>query len=274
MNLPVLLDHLRAQYPIRSIEVQGSIWQIRDTASKEIATDAPPLFLLPGALGTGDVFLHIMLALGKRQRIISVSFPPLSDAQALSAGFALLIDSLKLSVIDLLGTSLGGYVAQIVALENRQRIRKLILANTFYDPSLQQTRWPPADVYAQRSTDEILVAARLQIESSPTPTLAHMALKQLMLELVGKDQVADHVKAMRLAVLTAKPLSKLDFNESDLTLIDDEFDPVIAPETRMQMRQRYSGSRLFKITEGGHFPAILQPKAYQDAIVAALGHGT
>lgn len=272
MNLPLSLATLRSQYPTRSISVHEKIWQIRDTASNEIATDVPPLVLLPGALGTGDVFHHLLTGLGEHQRLISVSFPPLADAGALADSLVELMDALELSVIDLLGTSLGGYVAQIVALRHRQRIRKLILANTFYDPGLQQARWPPAEQFAQRSSDEVLAAARLQLENGPTPTSAHSELKQLMLELVGTEQSGDHVKAMRMAVLTAEPLAQVTFDEADLSLIDDEFDPVIAPETRMQMRHRYAGSRLFKIAEGGHFPAILQPHAYQKAIVAALGY--
>jgi|LauGreDrversion4_2_1035121.scaffolds.fasta_scaffold03819_1 pimeloyl-ACP methyl ester carboxylesterase len=271
MNLPLSLVTLRSQYPTRSISVHEKVWQIRDTAFNEIATDVPPLILLPGALGTGDVFHHLLTGLGKNQRLISVSFPPLPDARALADGLVQLMDILELSVIDLLGTSLGGYVAQIVALHHRQRIRKLILANTFYDPGLQQARWPPAKQFAQRSSDEVLAAARLQLENGPTPTSAHLELKRLMLEFVGTEQSGDHVKAMRLAVLTAEPLAQVMGNEADLTLIDDEFDPVIAAETRMQMRHRYAGSRLFKIADGGHFPAILQPRAYQDAIVAALG---
>ena len=272
MNLAVSLEILRAQYPIRSIPVNGNIWQIRDTASPELASDAPPLVMLPGALGTGDVFHHLMTGMGGRQRLISVSFPPLADAGDLADSLMQLMDVMALSVIDLLGTSLGGYVAQIVALSNRPRIRKLILANTFYDPCMQQARWPSVDKYRRLSSDEILSAARLQLENGPTPTSASAQLKQLMLELVGTEQGGDHVKAMRLAVLTAQPLEKVSFNAADLSLIDDEYDPVIAAETRLQMRHRYADSRLFKITAGGHFPAILQPQAYQEAIKGALGN--
>jgi len=270
MNLAVSLEILRAQYPIQFIPVHGNIWQVRDTASHEMASDAPPLVMLPGALGTGDVFHHLMTGLGGSQRLISVSFPPLADTGDLADSLTQLMDAMALSMIDLLGTSLGGYVAQIVALRSRPRIRKLILANTFYDPGLQQARWPSVDQYGQLSPDEILSAARLQLENGPTPTLAHAKLKQLMLELVGAEQGGDHVKAMRLAVLTAKPLEKVSFDAADLSLIDDEYDPVIAAETRMQMRHRYADSRLFKIADGGHFPAILQPQAYQKAVMAAL----
>ena len=272
MNTAVSLEILREQYPIRSIPVHGNIWQIRDTASHEIKSNAPPLVMLPGALGTGDVFHHLMTGLGGRQRLISVSFPPLADAGELADSLMQLMDAMALSVIDLLGTSLGGYVAQIVALRHQPRIRKLVLANTFYDPGLQQARWPSVDQYGQRSSDEILSAARLQLENGPTPSLAHAQLKQLMLELVGADQSGDHVKAMRLAVLTARPLEKVSFDAADLSLIDDEHDPVIAAETRLQMRHRYADSHLFKIADGGHYPAILQPQAYQQAIMGALGY--
>ena len=58
MSLPFFLGTLHEHHPTQFISVHGKIWQIRDTASKKIATDVPPLVLLPGALGTGDVFHH------------------------------------------------------------------------------------------------------------------------------------------------------------------------------------------------------------------------
>ena len=266
--LLALLAAVRERHPARSVAVGGATWWIRDTAGP--ATDLLPLILLPGALGTGDVFYHLLDGLGSRRRIISASFPPIPDALDLAQSLVQLLDVLQLPKINLLGTSLGGYVAQVVALRYPHRIGKLILANTFYDPGLQQARWPAAGIYARRSAAEVLAVARLRLQNGDTPTPEHSALKCLMLQLVGGDQDAERVKAMRLAVLTAVPLERLLLSDADVSLIDDEHDPVIAAETRQQMRQRYAACRLFKIEGGGHFPASLQPQAYQDAVVAAL----
>ena len=91
-----------------------------------------------------------------------------------------------------------------------------------------------------------------------------------MLELVGREQDGEAVKAMRLAMLTAMPLGRGPLADAMITLIDDDHDPVIAAQTREQMRLRYSGCRQVRIKGGGHFPANLRPDDYQAAILAAL----
>jgi pimeloyl-ACP methyl ester carboxylesterase len=259
---------VRARYPVRSIEVAGQAWTVQDTGAGA-ADGPPPLVLLPGALGTGEVFWRVLDALGASRRVLALGFPPLPSASALAASLAGLLDALQLARVDLLGTSLGGYVAQAFALAHPQRIRRLVLANTFHDPRLQQARWPAVSEYAKQEPADILAAARRQLADGAEPTARHTELKRLMLELVGCHQDAHAVRAMRLAVLTAEELPKVPIEEGRIALIDDSADPVIAEETRRQLRQRYAAARHFDIRGGGHFPANLQPQTYIEAIVAA-----
>jgi pimeloyl-ACP methyl ester carboxylesterase len=263
-----LLDAVRLRYQARSFVVDGCTWSVRDTGAT--TPTAIPLVLLPGALGTGDVFYQVLAELGSDRRIITVSFPPLGDARLLAEGFTRLLDAMELPLIDLLGTSLGGYVAQLVALQNPARLRKLVLANTFWDPGLQQSRWPAAPLYAQRTPTDVLAAARAQLESGAEPTPEHAELKRVMLGMVGGEQDGQGVKAMRLAVLTAVPLPRVPLADAAIVLIDDDEDPVIAPETRAAMRERYAGCLQIRIKGGGHFPANLRPADYRAAIMAAL----
>jgi pimeloyl-ACP methyl ester carboxylesterase len=172
--------------------------------------------------------------------------------------------------VDLLGTSLGGYVAQLVALSQPARLRKLVLANTFYDPGLQQKRWPPASEFCKQAARDVLANARAQLQAGAEPTAAHGDLKRVMLELVGSAQTADGVKAMRLAVLTAFPLGRVQLDDTAVTLIDDDNDPVIAEPTRLQMRERYRNCRHIRIEGGGHFPSNLQPDRYAEAVRDAV----
>ncbi|GAA4337509.1 hypothetical protein GCM10023144_33310 [Pigmentiphaga soli] len=260
-TLPSLFAETRRRYPARTLDLDGTPWTVRDTGGTGV-----PLLLLPGALGTGDVFYRVLDALGGERRLVSVTFPAIGDARRLARGVTALVDALGCPVVDLLGTSLGGYVAQLVALEAPARLRTLVLANTFYDPGLQQSRWPPAADYARTPPADVLAAARAQLQNGPAPTPEHAELKAVMLELVGTEQDADMVKAMRLAVLTAQPLPAVPLAAEAVALIDDDEDPVIAGPTREQMRQRYAGSRHVRIPGGGHYPANLQPGRYQAAI--------
>jgi maspardin len=263
-----LLQTVRKRYPTRELAIAGARWPVRDTGSS--AKDDVAMLLLPGALGTGDVFYQLLAALGADYRLISVSFPAIGSAQNLADGLAALLDALALPVVDVLGTSLGGYVAQAAALSHPGRFRKLVLANTFYDPSLQQSRWPPAAEYARIPAADVLAAARAQLENGAAPTPEQADLKRLMLDLVGTDQSAEGVRAMRLSVLTALPLGRVPLADGAITLIDDDKDPVIAAATRQQMRERYQACRHIRIEGGGHFPANLRPADYARAVRSVL----
>lgn len=266
-DLPPLLKEVQAGYPAREMLLDGVRWQLRDTGAGSAEV---PLLLLPGALGTGDVFYPLLAALGAEHRLISVSWPSLPQAQALAHGLLRLLDALELPVVDMLGTSLGGYVAQAAAIARPQRFRKLVLANTFYDAGLQHKRWPPVEDYARIPVGEVLAAARRQLENGTEPTPEHAELKRVMLALVGTDQDGTGVRAMRLAVLTASPLDRVPLADSAISLIDDDKDPVIAEATREQMRERYGACRHFRIAGGGHFPASLRPDDYAAAVQAIL----
>jgi pimeloyl-ACP methyl ester carboxylesterase len=58
-----------------------------------------------------------------------------------------------------------------------------------------------------------------------------------------------------------------------ITLIDDDEDPVIAADTREQMRERYKACRHIRIEGGGHFPANLKPADYANAVRTVLESG-
>jgi maspardin len=266
--MDTLLQTVRKRYPTRELAIEGTPWTIRDTDGS--AKNEVPLLLLPGALGTGDVFHQLLASLGADYRLISVSFPAIGSARRLADGLVSLLDALELPVVDLLGTSLGGYVAQAAALSHPGRFRRLVLANTFYDPGLQQGRWPPAAEYARIPVADVLAAARAQLEKGAAPTPAQADLKRLMLDLVGAGQSAENVRAMRLAVLTAVPLGRVPLADEAITLIDDDKDPVIAAGTREQMRERYKACRHIRIEGGGHFPANLQPADYARAVRTVL----
>lgn len=269
MNTDVpLLAAMQQRYPARTVMSNGVEWTVRDTAPD--AGDRMPLLLLPGALGTGDVFYHVLAAMGETHRLIAVTYPPLGDMVKLAQGVAGLFDALDLPQADLLGTSLGGYVAQLVALARPERLHRLVLANTFYDPGLQQKRWPPPAEFCKTPAREVLAAARIQLAAGPEPTPEHGDLKRVMLELVGAAQPAESVKALRIAVLTAFPLARVPLDDAAITLIDDDDDPVIAPPTREQMRLRYKNCRHIRIDGGGHFPSNLQPAKYVAAVREAL----
>ncbi|MES2183086.1 MAG: alpha/beta hydrolase [Pseudomonadota bacterium] len=270
-NARELLQAVRNRFPLREVVAGHDVWGVRDTRVAYGNLDgALPLVLLHGPLGSGDMFFRLVDALSPRRRVLAMNLPALPSAALLAYSLATLLRNLELPRVDLLGTSLGGYVAQRFAIGHPERVRRLVLSNSYYDAGPIQRRWPsPADVECQ-SAAQVLASTRAQVQRRPehTPELAD--LKWLLLEQIGHAQSAQCVKALRLAMLTATVLPPLPLAPECVALIDSPDDALVPPLLREQMTLRFAGSRHFSIPGGGYQPGHLQPAAYLEAVRAAL----
>jgi pimeloyl-ACP methyl ester carboxylesterase len=121
--------------------------------------DGPPLVLLHGGLGSGEMFGPILPALAEQHRVLTVDLQghgrtadidrPL-DVRLMADDIAALIDHLGLGPVDVMGYSLGGGVALHTAARHPDRVRRLVLvsANTRPDAIYPQMRAQQAQVGA------------------------------------------------------------------------------------------------------------------------------
>jgi maspardin len=260
-QVPAAFRAFRQRHALERAILAGQEWSYRQTTP-----GAPVLLALPGALGTGDVFYRTATHLAPRFNVVTLGYPACDDSAILADGLAALLDALGAAQAAVLSSSLGGYVAQVLALRHPRRIRLAILGNTFRDPASQQARWPAADAFAAVPAETVLADARQRLVDGAAAMPAAAELKAILLALVGADQDAAGVRAARLAVLRATALPTLTLDPSCIALVDDDEDPVIAPETRADMRQSYAGCRHERIPGGGHYPSILAPEAYHRAL--------
>lgn len=108
-----------------------------------------PLLLVPGLGGLGAGFFKQIPELAKRFRVIvhdhrgcGQSDKPLMrySVEQMTGDVLGLMDALKLDSAHLLGHSTGGAIGQIIAIEQPQRLRKLILSATWTHPDAFFTR--------------------------------------------------------------------------------------------------------------------------------------
>ncbi len=264
--LPPEFVAFQARHALEQVTAAGQQWRVRRTTP-----GAPVLLTLPGALGTGDVFFRTAAAFSGRFDVVTVTYPAIGDPAALTNGLTALIDHLGMDQAVIVGSSLGGYLAQCLALAQPGRIRSLILGNTFRDPGDQQARWPAPGIFARMSAETVLQDARRRLERSPATTVPEAELQAILLSLVGTGQDAERVKAQRMTVLRATTLPAVGLPPEQVALIDDDDDPVITPATRADLRRSYAASRHERIRGGGHYPSILAPAGYHRALETLLG---
>jgi len=102
--------------------------------------EGPPLILLHGGLGSGEMFGPVLPALAARHRVITVDLQghgrtadidrPI-DVRLMADDIAALIDHLGLDKPDLVGYSLGGGVALHTAARYPQKVGRLVVASAY-----------------------------------------------------------------------------------------------------------------------------------------------
>lgn len=253
------LEQLRATWPGSRLHVGGQQVEVVRTAGAGM-----PLILLPGAQGTAETYYKQLLAWGARRPLVSVTYPALTDGAALADFVAALADVIGGEQFDLVGTSLGGYIAQWVAVRHPARVHRLVVGNSFCDPRPAQS---PEKLQAlQRDADTIKAETLARVKASPDGEL-----KTVQLELMGRCQPADTLRARMLAVQLAVPVPPLGIPDDRILLLECDDDPLIPAPMRAALRAKHPGARHVALPEGGHYPYILQAEAYGAAVGGFLG---
>lgn len=257
------LSSFQRRFPLIQWNVDGADWRLRDTDQDAARI---PLVLLPGAGGMGDVFYRTIDALRDTRRVVSISYPALDDARDMVSGLLTVLSEAGIDTFDLFGSSLGGYLAQLCALREPQRVRRCMFANTFHDAGWLQ-RKISREKLAATSAAEHLENTLAQLKSAGEETAEKADFKQTMLALVGSLQTAEMAKSALMAVLGATPIPKVSLPESQIALLDTRDDAVVDEPTRGAMRERYLGSKQFRLGTGGHYPALLNPTEFTAALM-------
>jgi pimeloyl-ACP methyl ester carboxylesterase len=214
------------------------------------------MLLLPGIQGGADVFFEVGLALADEIPLVAASAPDIEDVLKMTRALAGFVSAIKAPRAHFLGSSLGGYLVQSLALLRPDLIDQLIIANGFFDASATQAGMPPYSALAQMDA-EVLVRQNLKsLMDGPDADPGHVALKAAIAGLVGPTQTAENYKSRVLLLMGAKPLAAPAVRAECIMLIDDEEDPMVPPSMRNALRARFAHSEAHAIKGGGHLPAI------------------
>ncbi|MGE3345165.1 MAG: alpha/beta fold hydrolase [Vicinamibacterales bacterium] len=257
------LADFQRRFPLTRWTAGDGEWQWRDTDQDAARA---PLVLLPGAGGTGDTLYRAIEGLRRERRMIAVTYPALSDAQAMASGLLAVLSKAGIERFDLFGSSLGGYVAQLCASRAPQRVGRCMFANSFHDASWLQRKISHDELSAM-APEQHLANALAQLRAASDDTAEKADFKRTMLALVGTQQTAEMARSALLAVLTASPAPTVELPDHRIAILDTADDPVVDQATREAMRRRYPECAQFRLRTGGHYPALLNPTGFTAALL-------
>ena len=256
-------DTFRKRYRERSVKAGGLGWGVIETKAPK---GAPVLILVPGTLGTADIFWNQIVALGKRLRIVSLTVPNAKSITVLSDALARLMDMLGLERASLLGSSLGGYLVQHFAARHPGRVETLFVANTLIDPD----RLRPTLAEARRLTPkQHLAANQAKVRSMPTPD-AGFKLMQRVLLAAGERLGPATLKKRVLIVRGGPAVPAIGLPPRRIVTIDSRDDQVVPQAELAEVRKRYPKSRHIRLKAGGHFPYVTRPAIYTELLAKHL----
>jgi pimeloyl-ACP methyl ester carboxylesterase len=128
------LEEFRRRHRPRNVRAGGQSWGVIETKA---GRGAPVLAMLPGTLGTAEIFWNQIAALEGRVRIVSVTYPAVDDILKLADGLAALLDTLGIDKASIIGSSLGGYLGQWFAARYPERVETLYIGNSLTGRALR-----------------------------------------------------------------------------------------------------------------------------------------
>lgn len=249
-------DRFAAAHPEMRIDLNGRDWGVLDVGG------GPNLLLIPGTLGRGDIFWNQIDALSDRLRIVAVSYPSVGGVADWAADMVALLDRLDIKEACVLGSSLGGYVAQYLAALNPERVSCLVAANTLHSVAGLSQWMPYALDLASAPIDDLRAGFGSGLGAWARAHPDQGDLVELLLQEAGGRILEAELRA-RLAALKHGPeLPPVSLPASRVVTIEADDDPLIPPEMRQAVRDRLSPSVAYRFLHGGHFPYVARPAYY------------
>jgi maspardin len=252
--------------PEDRIELNGRSWGVR-----VIGTEGPVLLLIPGTLGRGDIFWQQMEALSDRARIVSVSYPDSGGISEWSADLLALLDSRNIREAAVLGSSLGGYLAQYLAARVPERITHLFAANTLHSVEGIAGRPPYALDLDAAPIDGLRAGFAKGLTAWAETHPDQTGLVDLLMGEVNGRILEPELRARLKALKNAPELPPLTLPIERIFTIEADDDPLIPPDMRTAVRARLSPATAYRFLWGGHFPYVVRPDDYTALLEEALG---
>lgn len=245
--------------PVKHVDVDGVRWTYYSGGSGDTS-----ILFAHGMGGAYQLWWQQIMYFEPHYRVISYTLPePVDNLDDTAKGIEAILQKEKVDKFIVVGTSMGGYIAQYLTHIWPGRVLKAVYSNTF----------PPNKLIEQKN-------ARLAkiLPWVPTILIAKSGEKQLREKLVP----AAHNDSLLAAFLPTMPFSKKQFLNRYKVLTDKFFpqpdryvykripkliiesanDPLVEKPLREALKKLYTGAQVVNMGNEGHFPYITATKRF------------
>ncbi len=250
-------------HQIKTIEFEGAKWEYFSGGNGK-----KTLLFVHGMGGAYDIWWNQIKTFESQFRIISYTLPKkINSLEKAKKGILAILQKEKIWKFSVIGTSMGGYIAQYLVQKIPDRIEKAVFGNTF----------PPNNILLQQNKTK-----RKILPLVPEIILYYLNKKHLNNIILPAAQNS----MLLYAFLSALPFSKEQFiNRFDiitdsfnttydilnnkkipLLIIESDNDPLIPVELRKQLKIKYQYAKVHTFRQKGHFPYINSAEDYNTVL--------
>lgn len=258
------------EHPLKILEHEGLDWTYMVWGH-----GTETLLFLHGMGGAYDIWWQQIEALQADFRIISLTLPPVHSLQEATAGINAILEAESVDSLNILGTSMGGFIAQYYTSQYPKRVEKVVFGNTF----------PPNEIYARENgglrklvpwLPEWLVMSqfRSNISKTVSPASNYSPLVEAFLleqysGLMSKKQFIGRFDI----VLDSFAIGRgPEHQRIPKLIIESDNDPLVPPELRTRLKEAYPEAQVQTFSGTGHFTYLNEPEAYTEVLRRFLNH--
>lgn len=250
------LREFRQKYPVKSLTVNGVKWSYLVTGQ-----GSETILFLHGMTGAYDIWWQQILALQDRYRIVSVTYPAVDSLAGLSQGILAILKQEGVTQVNVVGSSLGGYLAQYLVAHHPALVKRAVFGNTFPPNNIiaEKNRtlgtllpflpeWLIMDTFRQSGVNSVYPAANK----------SELVLAFLLEQTYGgtsKDQILARYRCVIDPFVAPKPTIPL-------LIIEADNDPLVEESLRTQLKATYPTAKVHTLRHVGHFPYLNEAQIY------------
>ena len=257
------LEAFRRDHPLKQVSASGDTWDYVALGKGE-----ETVLFLHGMAGAYDIWWQVLERLADQYRIISTTYPPVESLASLTLGIRAILAEEQVQKANIVGSSLGGYLAQYLVARHPELISRAVFANTF----------PPNEVIAGKTrlaaqllpylpSSLLMYGLRQNTEKRLYPASGHSEILRAFLleQYSGAMTKAQFLARYHCVVDPFEAPNPQELGVPALILETDN-DPLVEESLREMLKTTYPPAAVHSLGAVGHFPYLNVPDIYAAAL--------